>query len=161
MPAKKYIVDLNAEEQAQLEKFISQGKPSARQVIHARILLKANQGWTDAQIADALNAGSVTVERTRRRFVEDGMERAIKDRPRPGPKSKLSDKQLAQLTTLACSPAPGGRGCWTLRLLASAMVELGFVDSVSHETVREALKKTNFSRGATRNGASPKPVRIL
>lgn len=157
MPAKKYIVDLTADEQEYLEKFVSQGKPSARQVIHARILLLANQNCTDAQIVSSLSIGSMTVERTRRRFVEDGMERAIKDRPRPGPKSKLTAKQLAQLTTLACTDPPDGWNRWTLRLLADKMVELEFVDSLSHETVREALKKINLSLGKTRNGAFPKP----
>ncbi len=97
--------------------------------------------------------GPSTVRRVRQRFVEGGLERALNDRPRPGQRRKLDGKQEAHLVAVACSSAPQGHTRWTLQLLADRVVKLEFIDSISRETVRQVLKKTNSSRGRRRNGA--------
>jgi transposase len=155
LPTKKYIIDLTADQREELLQLIRKGKPSARKVTRARILLKASEGFTDEQIAAALNTGEATVERTRKRFVEEGLG-ALTERPRPGARPKLKGKQEAHVIALACSKAPEGHSHWTLRLLAGKVVELGFAESFSREAVRRVLKKTNSSRGSTSSGASQK-----
>ena len=92
----------------------------------------------------------------RQRFVEGGLERALNDLPRPGQRRKLDGKQEAHLVAVACSAAPEGHARWTLRLLADQVVKLELTDSISRETVRQVLKKTNSSRGGRRSGASPR-----
>ena len=143
---KKYIVDLTDSERATLQALARRGKSQARKVTRARILLQAARGATDSEIVAALGVGPATVERTRRRFVEEGME-ALNERPRPGARRRLSEKAEARLVAEACSAAPGGRQRWTVRLLAGRVVELGLADSCSHETVRRVLKKSGSSRG--------------
>lgn len=155
MPKKKYIVDLAADERETLHQLIKRGKPSARKVTRARILLHASDGLTDEQIGAALNTGSATIERTRRRFVEEGLG-CLNERARPGQRRKLSGKQEAHLIAVACTPAPDGQARWTLRLLADKVVELQYADSIARETVRQVLKKTNSSRGSKSSGASRK-----
>ena len=142
MPKKKYIVDLTAEEREQLLHLVRRGKNSSRKVTRARILLKANDGLNDEQIASALDCGVATVERTRKRFVEAGLG-ALDDRPRPGARPKLTGKQQAHIIAVACSKAPEGRTHWTMRLLAGKVVELGFSETFSRESVRRLMKKTN------------------
>lgn len=161
MPAAKYIVDLQAEERASLLQLIRRGQPAARKGTRARILLKADEGLTDEQIAAALHVGSATVGRVRQRFVEEGLERALTERPRPGQRRKLTGKQEAHVIALACSQAPEGRERWTLRVLADTIVERGWVSSLSYETVRQTLKKMNLSPGRSNNGVSQKSVRNL
>ncbi len=146
MPKKKYIVDLSTEEREQLRHLITRGKPSARKVTRARILLHAADGLTDEQIVAALNTGSATVERTRQRFVEEGLE-CLTERARPGQRRKLSGTQEAHVIAVACTTAPDGRSRWTLQLLADKVVELKYADSIARETMRQVLKKTNSSRG--------------
>jgi len=155
MPRKQYFVDLTAEEKSRLESLTRKGKTSAQEVNRARILLLAHQGCSDGGIVKALGVNISTVERLRQRFVEEGFEAALKGKPRPGGKPKLTVQQTAHLTALACSAAPAGHARWNLRLLADKMVELEIVASVSHETVRQTLKKTVSSRGVVRNGVSP------
>ena len=150
----KYVVDLSEEEDQQLRKFISRGKVPARQAARARILLKANDGLSDEQVAVALEVGSATVGRIRQRFVEEGLEAALKDKPRPGRQRKLSGKQEAHLIAVACTDPPEGRARWTLRLLAGKVVELRFAESICHETVRQILKKTTSSPGNRTSGVS-------
>lgn len=152
MPAKKYIVDLSADEREQLLQLIRRGKPSARKVTRARILLKAADGLTDDQIAALLDVGVATVERTRKRFVEQGLD-ALNERPRAGARPKLTGKQQAHIIALTCSKAPQGHSHWTLRLLAGKVVELEFTESLSRESVRRMLKKTSLSLGKKSNGA--------
>ena len=153
MPKKKYIVDLTADERDELLQLIRRGKERVRKVTRARILLHAADGLTDEEIAAALSTGIATVERTRRRFVEEGMN-ALNEHPRPGKRRKLTGKQEAHLIAVACSTAPEGRERWTLRLLADKVVEMGLANSLSYETVRRTLKKTNSSRGSKSSGAS-------
>ena len=142
MPAKKYIVNLDADERQQLLDMTSRGKIGARKMKRAQILLKADDGWIDEEIIQALNISRSTVERTRKRLVAGGLEKALNDDPRPGQKTRLDGNAEAYLLALACSDAPGGREHWPLRLLADKLVELGVVESISHETVRRTMKKT-------------------
>ncbi len=146
MPKKKYIVDLSADECEQLPQLVKRGKHSARKVTRAHILLLAADDRTDEQIVAALSTGFATVERTRRRFVEEGLE-CLNERPRRGADRKLTGKQEAHLVAVACSTPPEGHARWTLRLLADKVIELKFVDSITRETVRQVLKKTNSNRG--------------
>ena len=150
---KKYVVTLADEERRALQTMIASGKGSARKLMHARILLKADRrdggaGWKDARIAEGLDVGVSTVEQVRQRFVEEGLEVALVPRkPRREYRRKLGGEEEAHLIALACGTPPQGHVRWTLRLLADRMVALEYVESVSHETVRGALKKTNSSRG--------------
>jgi transposase len=152
MPKKKYVVDLTRGERTTLEQLLQRGKSSARKLTRARILLQADDGLTDEEIATALEVGVATVERTRQRFVEANLE-ALNEHPRPGGQRKLNGKQEAHLIAVACTPAPGGQARWTLQLLAERVVELGFVESIARETVRQVLKKTRSSPGGTNSGA--------
>jgi transposase len=147
MPKKIYIVDLTNEERRQLLDFIKSGKQSARKLNRARILLLADEGKTDGEIAEALHTGSATVARTRQRFVEGNLEGALNERPRPGGQKKLDEKGEAMLETLAHSKPPEGRKRWTLQLLADRLVQLNVVDSISYETVRQEVKKNGLSFG--------------
>lgn len=146
MPKKKYLVTLTDDERTQLQQLLRGGKLRTRKVTRARILLKAAEGWQDQRIAEALNIGRATVERTRRRFVEENLA-ALDERPRPGNKPKLDAKAEARLIAEACSAAPEGRERWTLCLLADRVVQLKLAESYSYEAVRRVLKKTNSSRG--------------
>ena len=135
-----------------------------RTVKRALSLLKADQGLRDREIADVLLVNAATVARARKRYVEEGLEAAINDRPRPGQERKLDGKQEAHpvsstgqaLIAFACSAAPEGHTHWTLQLLADQVVELEFADSISLETVRQMLKKTNSSPGRRKSGVSPR-----
>jgi transposase len=147
MPQKIYIVDLKEDERSELRDLIKKGKPSARKVARAHILLLADEGATDKAIAAALHVGRATVERTRKRFVEGNLARALNEDPRPGRLPKLNDKQEAFLIATACSAPPQGRQKWTMQLLADRMVELKQVDTLSDETVRRTLKKTRPNHG--------------
>ena len=147
MPRKIYIVDLTEEERTYLLDFIKSGEHSARKLNRARILLLADEGKADSEIAGALHTGTATVQRTRQRFVEGNLEGALSERPRPGGQKKLDEKGEAILETLAQSKPPEGRKRWTLQLLADRLVQLKLVDSISYETVRQELKKNELSLG--------------
>jgi len=147
---QRYRITLEAEERQSLEQLLAKGKADVRRLKHAQILLnsdesKGNRAWRVSRIAEAVGCGTATVERVRRRFVEDGLEMALSPyrSPRREYRPKLDGEQEARLITLACSQPPEGRARWTLRLLADAMVELELVESLSHETVRQTLKKTS------------------
>ena len=146
---KKYIVTLTQEERVMLAGMLSRGKAAARKLVHARILLKADvgpggPGWQDRQIATSLEVGTATVERVRRRFVEEGLEAALeRRRPRRQYERRLDGDGEAHLIALACSEPPEGRSRWTLRLLADRMVQLAYVEELSKDTVGRVLKKTN------------------
>ena len=142
---KKYIVTLTPEEREQLQKMISSGVERVRKLTHARILLKADAGWQDADIGVALDVSVSTIERVRRRFVEEGLEAALNRRSSQRKYSyKLDGEAEAHLIALACSQPPEGHARWTLRLLADKMVELSYVDSISHETVRQTLLRNEL-----------------
>lgn len=150
---KKYIVGLSAEERAYLEQFTTTGRRAADRITRARILLKAdgnqsNGSGSDQAIATALDVGVRTVERVRRRCVELGLEASLVRQAGGGRKHRcLTGEQEAHLMALVCSEAPTGQARWTLRLLANQMVQLGYVEGVSHETIRQTLKKMNYSLG--------------
>ncbi len=149
---KKYIVSLSEVERQDLEQMVTKGKRAAYTINHARILLKAdcnqaNGSWCDQKIKDAFGMSIRTIERVRQRFVEEGLDSALKCRPGGGRKRKLDGALEAHLVALRCSEVPKGRGRWTLRLLADQMVELDYVEQLSHESVRQVLKKTNCSPG--------------
>ena len=153
MPAKRYRVKLTEEEQRELKGLVSRGRAAAYKQTHARILLLSDESqeggaMKDEEIARVLKVGHATVERVRRRCVEEGMERALgrKEQENRRPK-KLDGEGEAHLIALACSPPPQGRVSWTLQLLADRLVEGKILDSVSVETVRQTLKKTNSSPG--------------
>lgn len=141
MPAKKYVVKLEPGEREQLLEMTRKGTIGARKMKRAQILLKADEGWKDEDIIKALNTNRSTVERTRKRLVEGGLDKALNEDPRPGQRVKLDSRAEAHLIALACSDAPGGRDHWPLRLLADKLVELGVVKSISHETIRQTMKK--------------------
>jgi transposase len=147
--AKKYVVRLEAEERERLRRLLSAGRVAAYKRKHAAILLKADQGpdgpgWTDVRIAEALDVSVRSIESLRQRLVEEGLEACLvrKKPPRPPRERKLDGEQEARLIAVSCSAPPAGRERWTLRLLADRLVELEVVDSISHETVRQTLKKT-------------------
>lgn len=142
MATKRYIVKLNAEERQELLDFVKEGQGNKRQTTRALILLRADEGMKDAAIVAALGVACATVERTRKRFVEGNVSGALSEAPRQG-KRTITGREEAKVIALACSEAPGGRARWSLRLLADKAVELGYVTSISHERVRQVLKKTS------------------
>jgi transposase len=143
MPRKKYIINLNEDEREQLLEMTCKGELKVRKFKRAMILLKADDGLRDPQIMAALNVSRPTVERIRKRYVHGGLEKALNEDPRPGQKRKLDGRAEAQLIAVTCTQAPAGYDHWTMRLLADKLVELEIVESISHETVRQTLKKTN------------------
>jgi len=150
---KKYIVTLTDEERATLEALTSKGACRVRRLKRALVLLAA-AGDSDALSAAKARVSVDTVERTRRRFVEEGLEAALAERPRRGRARKLTGRDEAYLLALACSAPPAGRAKWTMRLLADRLVELGAVEAISDETVRVALKRGSSSPGSASSGAS-------
>jgi hypothetical protein len=149
----KYVVRLTRAQRRELERMARSGKRSARTLVHARILLKADAAdggpaWDDAATAEALDCGARTVARVRKKFVAGGLDAALhRKKPTGRQYRKLDGAQEARLVALACSPPPDGRARWTLKLLADRLVELEVVASVSDETVRRTLKKTRSSPG--------------
>ena len=165
---KKYIVRLTEAQRQDLQYLVSTGTESARLLLHARILLKADSGahgpgWTDAQIGEAVEVSPSTLVRVRRVFAEQGLQAAINRRSLSRTRSRrLDGEQEAHLIALTCSAPPDGRDHWSLRLLADRLVVLEVVEEVSHETVRQVLKKTNSNPGKSSTGASlQKPMPSL
>ena len=147
---KKYIIRLSGEERKSLNKLITSGKGPARMFTRARILLKADIGeegpsWPDEKIAEALDVTVQTIERIRKQLVEEGLESVLNRREytQKVSRKKLDGDAEAHLIALACSETPEGYARWSLRLLADKMIELGYIESISHEAVRRVLKKTN------------------
>src|SRR6202021_2497269 len=139
-----YHVELSQAERGQLTTMLSKGKRSARKLKRAQILLAADSGSSDEEIARTVAVGGSTVYRTKRRFVEGNLERALSEEPRPGAERKLSGKQEALLVATACANPPEGRARWTLELLADAMVKLTDHESLSGETVRRRLAENGL-----------------
>lgn len=153
MPAKRYRVTLTKEEREALLKLIRKGRAAARELSHARILLEADEseagpGQQDRVVANHLHVSVSTVERVRKQFVEEGLERALTHkRPYQTKSKKLDGEAEAQLVALACAEPPTGRERWTMQMLADKLVELEVVEAISDETVRLALKKMNSNPG--------------
>jgi hypothetical protein len=157
----KYRVALEADERAELERWVTAGKAAARQLTHARILLLADDalgpGQADDAIVAALGVGPRTSARVRQRFVTQGLAAAIDRKAQPcrPDKVKIKGDLEQKLIRLACGDPPEGRCHWTLQLLADEMVVLGLVRTISTETIRQALKKTTSSRGSSTAGVCP------
>ncbi len=149
---KRYRVALTDEERERLQGLTRRGTASARMVRRAQTLLLAAEERRDEDIAAALHIGVATVERTRRRFVEEGLEASLRERPRPGARPKLSPKQQAFVVALACTRPPEGRARWTMQLLADRVVELRLVPDITDEAIRRLLNKTRSSRGSSGSG---------
>ena len=153
MPAKRYRVRLSEEERRELKGLVSRGRAAAYRQTHARILLLSDESQVDGamrdgDIARSLQIGSATVERVRRRCVEEGVEAALGRREQSNRRQrKLDGSGEAHLITLACGEPPEGRAGWTLNLLADRLVASEILESISRETVRQTLKKTNSSLG--------------
>lgn len=147
---EKYVVDLSKEEKEQLERMTSKGTTRARKLRRAQVLLSAGEGCTDEQIATVLGASVTTVRRVRKRFVEEGLEAALSERPRIGGalQRKLDGHQEAYLLALASSEPPEGKQRWSMRMLAERLVEVGLVEEISEETVRRELHE----KGAPNHG---------
>jgi transposase len=149
MPAKKYKVALTAAERQTLQPLTSTGKAAAYKITRARILLKADEqhaegGCKDQAIGEALDVSVATIERVRQPLVEEGAESVLRYKPRQGSSTRrLDGEKEAHWIALTCSEAPAGRVRWTLRLLADRMVEWGHGEQISHETIRQTLKKTS------------------
>jgi transposase len=150
---KKYIIQLKSDERQHVRALVQNGTGSAKTITHARILLKADTtleqpGWTDEAIHEALDVSVATIERVRQKYVHQGLAIALNHHARSQERTRrLDGRQEAHLIALACSEPPTGHEHWTLRLLAERMVKLEYVEDLSHETVRQTLKKTNSNRG--------------
>ncbi len=154
MTASKYKVELTEDERKRLNGLVRRGKSPARMVKRALALLRTDQGLSDRLIAEGLAVNPITVARVRKRYCEEGLQSALVERPRPGQKRKLSGRAEAHLVAIACSDPPEGHTHWTLKLLADKVVQMEFAESISPETVRQILKKTNSNRGRRKSGAS-------
>jgi transposase len=154
MTQKKHIVDLSEDERAELESFISSGVHRAEDITRARVLLKANNGATDAEISRALDCSEMTPYRARKRYADRGIAAIHRRNPDRDYERKLDGEDEAHLIALATSEPPNGRARWTLRLLADKLVTLEEIghESVSHQTVHEVLKKTSYSLTDPNNG---------
>jgi transposase len=138
---KRYIVKLSEEQKKDLHTLTHKGTCGVRKLRRAQMLMLADEGPTDEEIARALDGSVSTVERVRKRFVEEGLEAALSERPRPGARRKLDGRQEAYLLALASSDPPEGKKHWSMQLLADRLVELEIVEEISDETVRRTLKK--------------------
>lgn len=161
MPKIKYRLALTREERTQLEAIVAKGKHHARKVLNALILLNCDENaptprtLRDQDIADVLHVSAMKVHRVKQRFVEEGLDIAMNGRKGGRTYEKKADGEFeAHLIALSCSNPPSGHLRWSLRLLADKVVELQYVDSVSYETIRRVLKKTNSSHGKSRGGSS-------
>lgn len=146
----KYIVELSDEQREYLEKISSSGTYASRQIKRAQILLKSDKKtkWSYEQISEAFDVSAVTIAKVRKSFTEQGMEVALQRKKPDREYEHIVDGEAeAHLIAIACSEAPAGRVRWTLRLLQTEMIKRNYVDEVSHETIRAALKKTNLSLG--------------
>jgi transposase len=153
--AKRHVVILTDDERAALDR--SEAGPLTRRQRHrVQILLRADAGETDSEIAEELGVSPGTVANVRRRFADGGLDAARFDKPRPGAVPVLDGKAEAIVIATACSPVPEGRATWTARMLANRLVQLQVVESVSEDTILRVLKKASSSRGRRSRGACPR-----
>lgn len=152
----RYIIELQDAERESLKDLVRKGKPSARRVNRARILLMCDDGWGEGDIVDALSTSTSTIYRVKRRFVEGGLEHALSEKKPRGGTRKLSGREEALLVATACSQPPEGRSRWTLELLADEMVRLTEHDDLSTETIRRRLKENDLKPWQKRMWCIPK-----
>jgi transposase len=147
MSQKQFLVQLNDQERLRLQKIVRSGKDKARKITRCRILLLADEtnGKTDEEISDALNVCLATIFNIRRRYCQEGLERSIGEGIRSGQPPKFKGRAAAKITAIACSTPPEGQARWSLRLLADRIVELKIVESISHQSVSNILKKMNLN----------------
>lgn len=147
MSHKNHCIKLSEQDRQRLQKIIESGRDKARKITRCRILLLADEtkGKTDAEISDSLGVCLTTIFNIRRRYHRWGLERAINEEPRSGQPPRFTGKTMAKITAIACSKPPEGHARWSLRLLADHLVELDIVESISHASVRDILKKTNLN----------------
>ena len=145
MSQKSHCIKLKERERQRLREIVETGKDSARKITRCRILLLADKGKTDEEIADFLDVCLATIYYIRRRYCREGLDRAINEAPRSGKPAKIKGKTMAKITAIACSKPPKGHARWSLRLLADRIVELDIIDTISYQSVRTILKKTNLS----------------
>jgi transposase len=143
----KHEVHLKEEERRKLIGIVSKGRNKAVVIQRAHILLKVDEGKTDVEISEMLYISEQTIRRTRQRYVQEGLQAALEDKPHPATGSELDEKQEARIIALACSEPPAGQARWTLELLAQEVLKDGIVTHLSPETVRLLLKKTNSNPG--------------
>jgi transposase len=142
-----FVVKLSEEDREYLIQFISRGKASARSLARARILLMADEGYSNEEIAEVLKTTKTRVNRIRKRYCQEGLDFAINEKPRSGAPLKIDGTVEAQVTLLACSEPPEGRSTWTMQLLADRTVELGTIESISAMSIQRILKKAKQSHG--------------
>jgi transposase len=147
-----FVVKLPEEDREYLNRSIRRGKAPARSLTRARILLMADEGYTNKEIAEVLKTTRPTVNRIRKRYCQEGLDSAINEKPRSGAPPKIDGTVEAQVTLLACSEPPEGRSTWTMQLLADKAVELGTIDSISAMSVQRILKKVKPSHGRRLDG---------
>lgn len=154
MARKPQLINLSSDELCSLKTSLRKGTIPARVQTRARILDLLHRQHAPADISAVLGVGIATVFNIKRRYLAEGLEAALHERPRPGQPCRIDGVARAKITALACSAAPTGHARWTLRLLADKSIELGFCETISHSTVQEVLKKTDFNRTATGRGVS-------
>jgi hypothetical protein len=159
MDMKKYIVTLTKEERAYLNKIVSKGTHKSQKVINALLLLSCDEGEfqekrsTNKDISRVLRIGMRKIDRVKKRFIEEGLDITLHGKKASRIYTKKADGDFeAHLVALSCSDPPEGFSRWSLRLLADTVVELDYVDNISHETIRQVLKKTKLNRGAKKAG---------
>ncbi len=148
-----FVVNLTKEDREYLSQFIHRGKASARSQTHARVLLMADEGYANKEIAEILKITRPTVNRIRKRYFQEGLDSSINDKPRSGAPPKIDGTIEAQVTLLACTEPPEGRSTWTMQLLADKIVELDVIESISAMSVQRILKKAKPSLGRKFDGA--------
>ena len=156
MPKKCIEVQLTAEEQDVLETFVPHGTKSARAITRARILLLSNAGRPDTELTTILGVSRGTLYNVRKKYQQKAYEHILdllQEAPRRGRPIKIDGRVEANVTMIACSDPPDGYGRWTLHRIADKLIKLEILDTISHESVRRTLKKTNCSRGSVNNGA--------
>jgi putative transposase len=156
MPKMKHPVMLSAQERNELQAFVSRGKRSAREINRARILLLADEGKKDAEILQVLGVSRSTVHTVRKKYGKREHKHILdflQEEPRSGAPIKIDSRVEAHVTMIACSDPPEGSARWTLHMIADKLVQLKAIDSISHESIRRTLKKTNSNRGSRNNGA--------
>lgn len=154
MARKPHLIKLSTDELRSLKFIVKRGATSARVQTRARILDLLHRQHAPDHVASLLQVGIATVFNIKRRYLAEGLDAALHERPRSGKPCRIDGVARAKITALACSKAPTGHARWTLRLLADKAVELGFVESISHDTIGEVLKKTVFNHTSRSHGAS-------
>ena len=139
---KPVRIRLKSNERKQLKKLVTKGSAKAREIRRANILLMSDRGKTSKEISESLEVNTRTIQNIKEKYLQDGIDNALYDKPRPGAPNRFDGKARAKITSLACTKAPKGYSKWSLRLLAENAVELGIVDKISHKHVSRILKKT-------------------